>query len=1712
MYSPRSRTSSSRTPDRAGARQAGNPGGAGVHRLPVSICLALAVAVLAAAGAPLPVVAQTCDRSGCGWISCGTPATPAPSTYWGASLKPAEASIPIERDVTAFNEYTGAYSSNPYFFSIDIQNGWAFTAMDYGVKVWDIHSTPVPTSSTSYLNLNGGFLNGGDPNENKTPIQDVSLPAGNDTLGAVVGQGKVGTTIIDFTNKSQPKAIYQSYDVEATAVYAANVAGTNYAFVGSVQQPGGLLVYNMDAARRAPGCSEPIPGSSCPGIYVGTIGTRSPSYVAGVDNFLVASSGASVGFDLWDVTNPGSPTLKLTGLTDRSVYGVAMWKSGSTYFLGAISGPNFANPSAPYQLGIYNVSCITGSCGGLTPVSSTIINVTIATTQSYFLTFSRSGAAAFLYIGSDQVCGVPTAQREWLFDVSNAAAPNDITPAPVGGAGYWGWYYRANTTGFNFLMPRKGKFNGQYFYRTAQSVFDVHQHVGQTAPLPDFSFSPNPAYLGSPVQFTDLSIGQPTSWSWTFQNGSPATALVQNPSVTFSQLGNQSVTLIAANSLCGGIGQLPCQSATHSVNVLNPAPAIGSVSVSPSSPLQCQPVTLTANNVTGKPTLTYAWTIVNGNSNAAPGGTSAANPFTWDTKANTVPPGSYTATIQVSGTGTPATAQATFTLASLPTLPVSFAPTNDPFTASAVQFHVAAAGATEWNWNFGDAACSLAQPLGPLGDGYCGWSNDPTAGPNPLHTYVAAGTYPVKVKIRNCTTDPNGVASSPLSVTVTIALVADFQALCNLTFCVFSTNLPITFIDSSTGAAVWDYAWDFTGTGSPNFSDAGHTSAVTSHTYTVAGTYTPALRIHGPGGSGSVTFTSPPITVLNGNPPPPPTITVSGPGTGSLNTPYTFFAAAQNCTPAATWSWTFTGGTASGDTTGSSITVSYANPSTYSVSATNTGCSGAFGSVTVNISNGNTGGSLQAAFSYSPSSPAAGATVNFDGTASTGNPTSYTWFFGDGQQGTGAATSHVYSQPGTYTAKLDVSAPGNGPTCQFGTCISEVSKQVVVSGTQKQALNSDFTENPGSCTNTGGFWFCTATAGQAEVLTGAETNAAASFAWDFGDGTTGTGNPVSHTWANPGNISVTLTVSGNGFTQTATTKTFGVAQPSLPTLNSDFTESAGSCSNTGGFTVCPASAGQTVTLTGSEANPAANFAWDFGDGTTGSGRTVNHTWAQAGAFTVALTASGSGYTSTTTTKTFQVTQPQFQSVVLPWVAATRGALVQSCDLYLHNPSTSPVQVTMQFNKRGAADPSPPQATTTIQPNATIYAPDVLQTVFNRDNIAGFVSVTVKSTDPLPVMTSFNTVTRTDGSQFGQTVPGLSLTGAASSNSSTQPAASTFQYLAGLNDNSEQLAYFGITNPTSTTATYHVRLLDTQGHQIGESNGDLVVGPFGQRQFQQSDVHTLFGLTNATDYLVSIENKSGNTLFPYGENLRMGSGDPSFLTPGTTAAATQYIVGAFSTNGAWQTDVLLANTSSQPASVTLTFTKTGVLATDTAPVHLTLNAGDTQRLTNAIAGNWNLSNVVGVIKITSSVANAVYPIVQAESYSPAQPANRFGQSMRAFSDADAATAGQTHYLVGLRQDATHLTTLWVFNNSTTDYGIYDIVYRGLDGSVLGTIRDLTLPPGRVKGLLPPQHPLPGGTVPNGFTVQVVVKNGTALSAAQVLTTSTGDPAYVQGAAR
>ena len=119
------------------------------------------------------------------------------------------------------------------------------------------------------------------------------------------------------------------------------------------------------------------------------------------------------------------------------------------------------------------------------------------------------------------------------------------------------------------------------------------------------------------------------------------------------------------------------------------------------------------------------------------------------------------------------------------------------------------------------------------------------------------------------------------------------------------------------------------------------------------------------------------------------------------------------------------------------------------------------------------------------------------------------------------------------------------------------------------------------------------------------------YSWGFGDGTTQTGslNP-SHTYQNPGSYTASVTVTdANKLTSTSSVAV---------TVNDVATVT---------FTDPPAAAGSPVSFTASatDVSPAVQaagftYAWNFGDGSTGSGATMSHTYASAGTYTVTVTA------------------------------------------------------------------------------------------------------------------------------------------------------------------------------------------------------------------------------------------------------------------------------------------------------------------------------------------------------------------------------------------------------------------------------------------------------------------------------------------------------------
>ena len=67
-------------------------------------------------------------------------------------------------------------------------------------------------------------------------------------------------------------------------------------------------------------------------------------------------------------------------------------------------------------------------------------------------------------------------------------------------------------------------------------------------PVANFYAFPLNTCPNTSISFYDSSLYQPTSWSWTFQNGSPATSTSSNPSVFWTTPGTYSVLLTVTNT------------------------------------------------------------------------------------------------------------------------------------------------------------------------------------------------------------------------------------------------------------------------------------------------------------------------------------------------------------------------------------------------------------------------------------------------------------------------------------------------------------------------------------------------------------------------------------------------------------------------------------------------------------------------------------------------------------------------------------------------------------------------------------------------------------------------------------------------------------------------------------------------------------------------------------------------------------------------------------------------------------------------------------------------------------------------------------------------------------------------------------------------------------------------------------------------------------
>jgi len=353
--------------------------------------------------------------------------------------------------------------------------------------------------------------------------------------------------------------------------------------------------------------------------------------------------------------------------------------------------------------------------------------------------------------------------------------------------------------------------------------------------------------------------------------------------------------------------------------------------------------------------------------------------------------------------------------------------------------------------------------------------------------------------------------NAPPRVTVANAgPVAVFTAGCNVLTCAFDAT-PSIDPDGIIVGVAWDFGDGKTATG-----------ATVSHDYSVRATGTFAVTVTVTDDQGATGKLTGSITVSVSNTPP------NAAFGASCNGLVCSFDASSSNDPdgnIASFAWDFGDGQSGA---GVKPSVSFANAGSFAVSLTVTDDSNAlaFTSQAVTVAAANV--PPLAAFSVTCN----GVTCVFDATASNdpdGNIASYAWDFGDGQNASGASVTHTFAGGGTYTVTLTVTDD------QGAAAVTTVSILVSLAN---QAPKAEFVFD------------CDHLSCQFDATLSSDSDGSiGSYSWSFGDGSTGNGVKIFHTFPQVKTYPVTLSVTDNDGAQNSTVRQVPAGTPFSPAIS-----------------------------------------------------------------------------------------------------------------------------------------------------------------------------------------------------------------------------------------------------------------------------------------------------------------------------------------------------------------------------------------------------------------------------------------------------------------------------------------------------------------------------------------------------------------------------------
>ncbi|MFK7808980.1 MAG: PKD domain-containing protein, partial [Saprospiraceae bacterium] len=680
-----------------------------------------------------------------------------------------------------------------------------------------------------------------------------------------------------------------------------------------------------------------------------------------------------------------------------------------------------------------------------------------------------------------------------------------------------------------------------------------------TPPVADFTANTTSGCTPLTVDFTDQSSDNTTAWSWTFEGGTPANSIMQNPSVVYDAPGVYTVTLVASNAAGNNtitqtdyivVNTVPVGSFTstvtgslvtfenNSINATSYSWNFGDGNTSESTnPTHTYDgdgtytVTLIATNNCGSVTVTgvvvistdpvagFSATPTTGCSplevsfmdDSSPNTTSWLWTFEGGTPATSTEqnpvvtfndPGTYDVTLVATSPGGDNTFSQTDYIIVLGSPNASFTSNT---TGTTTTFSNTTTGGGTYSWDFGDGNSSID--------------------PNPVHTYDTDGTYTVILTATNDCGSTTATETVVIVTTPTAGFTAD-----NTTGC---APLTVNFSDNSSDNTT-GWLWTFTG-GTPETSTDQNPTVV----FDAPGTYAVTLQASNAAGTNTASETGF-ITVLDG-----PSADFTSTQTDAT---LEFTNTSSN---ADTYSWDF------GDGNGSAMenpTHTYTMSGVFIVTLTATndcGSTTATEEVTISLT-----AAPVANFSADVISGCSPLVVNYTDESSD-NTTGWSWTFEGGMPATSTDQNPqvTYDQVGNYNVTLTVTNSA-GENTITETSFINVSEAEPLSG-----FNSAIDDSTVDFTNT--------------------SSGATNYAWDFGDGNSSDMENPTHIYDEDGTYTVVLTVTNDcGTSEISET----VVIATSPTANFSMDTNSG-CGPL------------TVNFSDESSNNTVTWAWEFTGGT-----------------------------------------------------------------------------------------------------------------------------------------------------------------------------------------------------------------------------------------------------------------------------------------------------------------------------------------------------------------------------------------------------------------------------------------------------------------------------------------------------------------------------------